>query len=126
MQENILSQVEKLLSEDANRPEWADEILFELREIKKLLQSQSESVQSRKERRKAFFAFINMLRKRMRADIINGTYPEIYYRGRTLGVNLKGYIYDKQTTADLSATEAYEVYRFLFDNRENLEKYIKS
>ena len=126
MQDNILSQVEKLLAEDTTRPEWVDEILFELREIKKLLQTQRESVQSRNDRKKAFFAFINMLRKRMRADIIEGSYPEIYYRGRTLGVNLKGYIYDKHTTADLSAQEAYEVYRFLYDNRSNLEKYIKS
>lgn len=72
----------------------------------------------------AYFAFVNRLRKKLRADIQNNVYPEIRYRGKTLGINFKGHIYDKETTNELPAHEAFGVYRFLYDNRKNLEEYI--
>ena len=115
----VYEQVEKMLNESEKRPEWVDEMLFELREIKRLLQ---ESRQKHK-RNKDFFRFINRLREKMRADIANDIYPEIHFKSRILGINFKGYIYDKYTTKELTAQEAYEVYRFLYDNQERLDDY---
>jgi hypothetical protein len=123
MSSNIYDQVQKLLEEKESRPSWADEILFELKEIKRELKLLNESSKSRK-KDKAYFAFIKKLREELRADIINGIYPQIEYKGRELGINFKGYIYDKATGKDLSATEAFKVYRFLYYNKDSLDKYI--
>ena len=124
---NVLDQVEKLIDDQRQNPQWADAILFELREIKRLLQDmQSTSPAPKKTTtdKHAYFAFVNRLRKELRADIQNGNYPEIRYQGKTLGVNFKGHIYDKATAEELPAHEAFSVYRFLFDNREKLDSYI--
>ena len=123
MPKNIYEEVEKLLKNDDSRPDWADEMLFELREIKKLLR---QIATSRPKNSPAYYAFVDKLRRRMRADITDGKYPEIHYRGSLLGINFKGFIYDKETTRDLKAHEAFEVYRFLYENRDQLEKYIVS
>ncbi len=117
----VYEQMEKMLKENDTRPEWVDEILFELREIKRLLQEQHRP---KYRKNKDFFRFINKLRDDLRADIARDIYPEIIYKGRMLGINLKGYIYDKTTAKDLPAHEAFEVYRFLYDNRERLEEYL--
>jgi hypothetical protein len=121
--QNIYEQVEKLLKEDQSKPAWADEILRELKEIKQLLHSQTKT--GSKSDRSDYFAFVKKLRKELRADLINNIYPEIDYQGRKLGINLKGYIYDKATTQDLPAYEAFAVYRFLYEKRDNLDKYLK-
>ncbi len=117
----VYDQMEKLLSESDTRPSWADEILFELREIKHILK---ENRHPRHKNNRDYFRFVDRLRQEMRADIANDIYPEILYKGRTLGINLKGFIYDKTTAEDLPAHEAFEVYRFLYDNREQLEEYL--
>ncbi len=121
---NIYDQVEKLLNQNDEKPDWVCEILFELREIKKLLQKTNTPYQKTKKDDK-YFAFVNKLREKLRADIINEKYPEIYYNNKTLGINFKGWIYDKSTTKELPAQEAFEVYRFLYENRDNLDKYLK-
>jgi len=119
----IYDQVEKLLGTQSDRPGWADEILYELKEIKTLLKESSKA-KSKSYRDKAYFDFVNMLRKKMRADIINGNYPEIDYHGRKLGINFKGWIYDKETTKSLPAQEAFEVYRYLYTRQDNIDKFV--
>ncbi len=121
---NVYEQVEKLLNEQDNHPKWVDEILFELREIKKLLQNNNRPKRDTQSKT-AYFAFVNKLRKEMRADIINDIYPEINYQNRVIGVNFKGHLYDKATTQELPAQEAFAVYRFLYDNRNKLDKYLQ-
>ena len=123
---NVYDQVEKLLKSDRDQPQWADAILFELREIKRLLEQMQNPQRPGKgyKSKAAYFAFVNRLRKELRADIVNDRFPEIDYNGRQLGINFKGHIYDKATTEELPAHEAFAVYRFLYDNRENLEKYL--
>lgn len=122
---NVYDQVEKLLQDNKSYPQWADEMLHELRQIRKLLEKMQQPKNAKYDKdRYAYFAFVNKLRKRLRADIANDRYPQIDYQGRELGVNLKGWIYDKATTRELPAHEAFEVYRFLYDHRENLEKYL--
>lgn len=116
----VYEQIEDMLNKSEKRPEWVDEILFELREIKRLLQEGKHKQKKNRE----FFRFINRLREQMRADIANDIYPEIHFKDRILGINFKGYIYDKYTTKELTAQEAYEVYRFLYDNQERLDEYL--
>jgi|GEM_PF-1859770 len=124
---NVLDQVEKLIDDQRQNPQWADAILFELREIKRLLQNMqptSPTPQKTTTDKHAYFAFVNRLRKELRADIVNDIYPEINYQGKTLGVNFKGHLYDKATTEELPAHEAFSVYRFLYDNKEKLDMYL--
>jgi uncharacterized protein (DUF1697 family) len=123
---NVYDQVEKLLSKSDDTPAWADAILFELREIKRLLeQRESRTTSSKKQNKSDYFAFVKKLRQELRADILNDIYPEIHYQGKELGINFKGHIYDKATTQELPAHEAFGVYRFLYDNRNKLDKYLK-
>ena len=117
----IYDQVEKLLSSEDDRPKWADEILYELREIKSVLKNRNQ----KEPRDKAYFKFVNELRKKMRASIAVDNYPEIYYNNRVLGINFKGWIYDKENTKVLPAQEAFEVYKFLYNQRNNIDKFIK-
>jgi len=119
----IYDQVEKLLDSQSDRPKWADEILYELKEIKTILK-EIRKTRAKPYRDKAYFDFVDMLRKKMRADIANEKYPEIDYHGRKLGINFKGWIYDKETTKSLPAHEAFEVYRYLYARRDNLDKFV--
>lgn len=123
---NVYEKVEKLLNEQDDRPSWADEILFELKEIKHLLKELKSSRPKRREDkdRSAYFAFVKSLRKQMRADIINDIFPQVNYLDKELGINFKGHLYDKSTNKELPAHEAFAVYRFLYENRKNLDKYI--
>ena len=120
MMENIYEQIDKMLHSDESKPAWADEILQELKEIKALLKNKPQKAKRDRE----YFKFVNKLRERMRADMNSGKYPEIYFQGKTLGVNFKGHIYDKADTKALPAHEAFKVYRFLYQNQDRLDKYI--
>lgn len=117
----VYDQVENMLSQSEKRPQWADEMLFELREIKRLLQ---QNRHKRQKHDKEYYRFVNRIRDELRADLARDIYPEIRYKGRILGIDLKGYIYDKNTAKGLSAHEAFAVYRFLYDNRERLDEYL--
>lgn len=119
--ENIFEKIDKMIHTEDERPAWADEILHELKEIKTLLQQHK---QPKRRDDKAYFKFVDMLRDRMRADIAKGNYPEIYYQGRTLGINFKGHIYNKADTLTLPSREAFKIYRFLYENRDKLENYV--
>ena len=117
----IYDQVEKLLNTSAERPNWVDEILYELREIKTVLKNNNR----KQPRDKAYFEFVNNLRQKMRASIVDGIYPEIYYQDKVFGINFKGWIYDKESTKVLPALKAFEVYRFLYNQQENIDKFLK-
>lgn len=117
----VYDQVEKMLNQSEKRPQWADEMLFELREIKRLLQ---QNRHKGKKHDKEYYRFVNRIRDELRADLARDIYPEIRYKGRMLGIDLKGYIYDKITTKNLPSHEAFAVYRFLYDNRERLDEYL--
>ncbi len=119
--ENIYEQIDKMLNTDESRPAWADEILRELKEIKTLL---NQHKPKKPKRDREYFKFVDMLRERMRADIELGNYPEIYYQGKTLGINFKGHIYDKSDTKTLPSHEAFRIYRFLYENKDILENYV--
>jgi hypothetical protein len=118
----VYDKVEQLLATESDRPKWADEILLELAEIKSLLQ---KNRYNKPKKDKDYFDFVHAFRDKMRADIASGNYPEITYKGRILGINFKGWIYDKGSNKSLPAYEAFEVYRFLYEHRNEIEKYLK-
>jgi hypothetical protein len=122
---NVYQQVEKLLNEQDDRPLWADEILFELREIKDLLTKINRDKNSNRAKSSGYFAFVKKLRRELRADIQNNIYPEITYFHKKLGINFKGYLYDKQTQETLKKEEAFKVYEYLYKNQKKLDIFIK-
>jgi hypothetical protein len=119
----IYEQVDKMLNQDKERPLWADEILTELKEIKQLLKNSSKR-EKKYPKDKAYFKFVNDLRDKLRASIADNRYPEIIYNGRALGINFKGWIYDKSDSKVLPAHEAFKVYRFLYENKKDINNYL--
>lgn len=121
----IYDQVQNLLHTDEEIPLWAKEIQKELSEIKELLQQSHHHLGKKSHHDRDYFRFVERLREQMRADIADERYPEIDYFGQKLGINFKGWIYNKESTKALPAHEAFKVYRFLYKHKENLDKYIK-
>ncbi len=118
--ESVYEQLDKLLSDNKQRPPWVDEILFELKEIKTLLKKQQDRRYS-----EDYFKFVENFKKRLKNNLVDGKYPEIYFKGKNYGINLRGFIYDKETSQDIPAKDAFEIYYFLYKNKKNLEKFIK-
>ncbi len=125
---DISKHIEKLLeSQDSTSDELLKEILIELKEIKLLLKKQNTTLKNNSYfKNQEYYDFINTLRKKLKANINKNIYPEIYYKDKILGIDNRGYLYDKKTTNNLTARDAFEVYKFLFKKRDNLEKYINN
>ena len=115
---NLYEQLQKLIDAE-NSKDTLKEILKELREIKKLLIEQNRSDP------KAYYNFINNIRKEFKTYIDKNIFPEIIYKDRPLVLNHKGHIYDKKSNLELPANEAFKVFRYLYKNKDNLDKLIK-
>ena len=120
---NVYEQLQKMIEQE-NSQDTLKQILKELKEIKKLLQS-NQNKQNYKQKPQEYYDFIYKLRKEFKAKIKNNIYPEIIYKNQILGINTKGWIYDKETTLELSAKEAFKVYEYLYENRDILDNLIK-
>ena len=124
---NVYEQLQKMIEED-NNTDTLKEILYELKEIKKLL-SKKEFANTKQKRynkkSQDYYDFVYKLRKELRADVNNNKFPEVNFNNQRLGVNYKGWIYDKETTLELPAKEAFKVYEYLYENRDNLDNLIK-
>jgi hypothetical protein len=115
MQEAIAS----LVDEKEPMPEWAKDMAEEIAEIKLLL---GLMVRQNSEKRKR--NFIRKLRKRLKAEPNSRKYPIVRYAGKEYGVDAQGILFDISNQRTLSAKEAYEIFEFLFENKEELQKYI--
>jgi len=127
-------EIEKLIAQTENvtYDNNTQDIIKELQEIKSYLKKIALSLEKQsKDNKKSYFKnkqyydFVNKLRKELKPDVENNIYPEIIYQTRRLGIHLNGYLYSKETLKKLTAQEAFEVYRFLYENRYNLDKYIR-
>lgn len=117
---NVYDKIDTIFSqESSDMPEWASEILNELYEIKTLLKKEKQV----KIYNSQYYDFIKEFRKSMQANIQNNYYPEIEHKGKKIGVNFKGLLYDKESSKLLSTSEAYEVYKKLYENSKNMVKY---
>jgi hypothetical protein len=121
---NIYDKIEKIYTkQESDEPAWVGEFRAELKEIKILLKNRP-SPKKKKRKTKAYFEFVNVLRERLKADKVNRVYPELEYKGKRIGVNFKGFLYDKATTNSLSANEAFAVYEYFYDKKEQINSFI--
>ena len=105
----IHEKIEKIFAQESdNRPEWATELLTELKEIKSMLQVASEA---KKVHDYTFYDFVNSFRKSMMPNVQNNE--------QRLGVNFKGLLYDKESSYLLSRAEAINVYRYLYKHNKD-------
>jgi len=121
---NVYEKIEKIYAtKQSDEPAWVAELRDELREIKILLQNGVKPAR-KKRRSKAYFDFVNLLRERLKADTVKEIYPELEYKGKRIGVNFKGFLYDKETTKSLAAFEAFKVYEYFYEKQESMERFI--
>ena len=113
---NIYNKIDTIFSgECEDKPAWANEILNELKEIKTLLKEQKQTV-NRIDRN--YYDFVKKFRESMKADVANNVYPTFYYKGKKLGVDFKGLLYDKATKKNISRDEAFEAYRYAYEYKD--------
>lgn len=117
--ENIFLKIDKIFEEDEGiPPAWAKELLYEIREIKQLLNNEKVEIPSLKpkQNKNDIKDFIRGFRKMLKED------EKFTYQARELSFNSKGLLYDINTKAELSSYEAYLVYGFIFKNNIQIEK----
>lgn len=104
-------------------PEWANEILFELKEVKNLLKDIRNPRRNRSKNRD-YYDFLNEFRRRMKADADKEIYPEVVYNSRRVGVDFKGLLYDKETLNLLPMHEAFRVYEHFYTKKDEIDRLI--
>jgi len=127
---NIYEQIDSIFSGEAEeKPQWASEILKELKEVKVLLQEQKELCknkpnqlytaypQNRQNTDSAYYDFVKQFRISMKADTKNNIYPTFEYDGQKFGVDFSGLLYDKKDSKTLSRQEAFRVYRYAYQHK---------
>lgn len=123
---DIYEKIDAIFAGEAEeKPPWAEEILDELREIKSLLkENQAPQKRSRTSYKNThgLYAFIQEFRRSMQADTLNNIYPTFIYKGKSLGVDFKGLLYDQKTTQTLPTEEAYKVYEYAYNQHKHGEK----
>jgi len=127
--ENIFAQIETIFSGEAEeKPQWATEILQELKEIKQLLKEQKEEQKIYKpanrrsfyhtKNNREFYEFIKEFRTTMKPDVPNDIYPTFEYQGRRLGIDNSGLLYDKKDLKILPKAEAFKIYRYAYNQQK--------
>ena len=118
---NVYEQIDAIFSGEAHdKPQWANEILSELKEIKSLLKEQKQSFPRDKKiyNDSKYYDFVKEFRIKMKANIEEKTYPTFVYKGRKLGIDFKGLLYDQSTLKTISKKEAFTVYRFAYEQQK--------
>jgi hypothetical protein len=119
MDSEIFNKIEKIFeSESDEAPSWANDILNELKEIKKII---TQTNKTTKKIDKNYYDFINNLRKTMKAYSTDNYFPRIKYKGRILGINHRGLLYDIATERILPKQEAFQIYYDLYKNKDKLK-----
>lgn len=126
MQKSVYEKIEKLYSKESishDEPAWVAEFRAELKEIKLLLKDVQNPRRNRR-KNQDYFSFVNELRKRLKADTTKEVYPEVHYKGKRIGANLKGFLYDKVTTKSLPAQEAFALYEYFYAKKEEIDSFV--
>jgi len=118
---NIYEKIENLYQNNQEMPTWAKQIINELKEIKTELRN-IDTQKKPKETTQDYYTFINEFRNTLKA--YNDFYPEVIYENRRLGINFKGHLYDKETTALLPRAEAFKVYEYFYSKKDEIKKHI--
>lgn len=123
---SVYEKVEKLYEKksDPLEPTWVKELKVELKEIKMLLKDM-QNPRRNKRKNQDYFNFVNELRKRLKANTNAEVYPELEYKGKRIGANFKGLLYDKATTKTLPAQEAFALYEYFYEKKEQIDSFVK-
>jgi len=114
---DIYEKIDAIFGADVDvKPQWAEEILSELQDIKRLLIEQKVTSTPSLSQHNRLYEFIKVFRTSMKADDTK----TFIYKNRRLGVNDKGLLYDKYTKKLLSKNEAFSVYRYAYKNKDKL------
>jgi len=125
--DSITHKIDRLYSDIAQeqRPEWVDELTHELREIKSLLQNLGHQkphyATNYKNKNTDYYEFVNALREKLKADTSQERYPELIYKHRHIGADNSGLLYDKSTTKVIPKSEAFEIYRYFYEKRDEID-----
>jgi len=117
--ENIFLQIDKIFEADEDTtPKWAKELLHEIKDIKKLLNNEKIEIpiMPKKQNIINISDFIRGFRKMLKKD------EKFVYLARELGINSKGLLYDINTYKELSSSEAYQVYGYIYKHDIQIEK----
>jgi len=117
--ENIFLQIDKIFEEDEDiPPKWAKELLCEIKDIKQILKNEKIEIpiMPKKRNTSTITDFIRGFRKMLKKD------EKFVYLARELGINSKGLLYDINTYEELSSSEAYQVYGYIYKNNIQIEK----
>jgi hypothetical protein len=118
MGSDIYKKIDAIFAHELDsRPAWADELLDE---VKKLTMAVEKNEQKQVRRDRKFYRFLREFRASMYADTQKRHYPKINYKGRVLGVDFNGLLYDTKTSRVLPTKEAFRVYDYLY-TKEHLE-----
>ncbi len=109
----MMNDFEHTFSEQNNAPLWAQELLAEIKAVRRLLETQQSS-----KKPYDFYDFVNAFRKAMQADTINSHYPEVEVEGSRFGVTRAGLLYDKSTAKEIGRTEAFATYKILYEQHK--------
>ncbi len=121
--ENVFSKIDRIFEQDeAIAPIWAKELLLEIKEIKKLLQNEKTEIPTLKPKQNNndIKSFIRGFRAMLKKD------EKFIYQARELSFNSSGLLYDIHTNAELSPTEAYQVYGYIFKHNIEIQKFDRS
>ena len=122
---DIYEKIDAIFSEeDENKPQWASEILTELKEIKALLATKHTHPSPKAytgEAQSIYYDWVKNFRKRMKAKPSEDIYPSFDYQGRTLGIDFKGLLYDKKSAQIISKQEAFKIYKFAYNQSKSTQ-----
>jgi len=115
---NIYDKIENMFKDelDLSNQEALKMILNELSEIKQILKFSPKQYKNeyKKTLPKEYFEFVRQFRLDMKEDRINGIFPEIEFEGLRLGINDRGFLYNKDTGKILPRYKAFEIYEKLY------------
>ena len=126
MKKSVYEKIDKIYSKESkggSEPSWVEEFRAELKEIKSLLKDLQNPRRNRR-KNQDYFNFVKELRRRLKADVESGVYPEVVYKGRRIGANNKGFLYDKATTKSLPANEAFALYEYFYAKKEEIDEFV--
>jgi len=120
---NIHEKIEKIFSQErSDAPNWAIELLDELKIIRSMLVNQKPKELS-PQNHTSFYNFVNDFRVSMKPDVANNIYPEVIYKNKKIGVNFKGLLYYKENGSLLPREEAFKIYRYLYEHKLQAVQY---
>ena len=123
--QNIYNKIDTMFSgENDDKPQWAIDILSELKEIKDLLKESKSLVhpnQNIKTHNYDKYNFVNKLRAALKPNIELDIFPYIKFEGSYYGVNLKGLLYSKiDQNSTVSREKAFKIYDSLYKSNQNI------